>query len=289
MDRIENDLHSQPRKIWVMSMTGKESRKSWGRVLLTGGHLALVALTAFDSASTPGGTWYRLIPIDPFCAIFMWVVTSYFGVLALFVILGSAQWYLIGLLFDVGIEFIRTRQQYVTASSHVNKTILPMQTLWRYWAFVVCLSLSGGSARADVYNWIGPSGGYWDSAANWTGGSGLFPGPGDTAQINPSLNGAINLDGSQSVGSLDFTNAGGSATGGTVQLNSGALTIGNPLSVESGQTLWRQCLDRCAGEHLQAGRLRGIYPSPATSSPPAARSAGSYATKRPGPLNVKGN
>ncbi len=99
---------------------------------------------------------------------------------------------------------------------------------------VVCLSLSGGSARADVYNWIGPSGGYWDSAANWTGGSGLFPGPGDTAQINPSLNGAINLDGSQSVGSLDFTNAGGSATGGTVQLNSGALTIGNPLSVESG-------------------------------------------------------
>jgi hypothetical protein len=96
-------------KILVMSMTGKKTRTSWGRTIFSGGHLFLFALIAFDSASTPGGTWYRLIPIDPFCGIFLWVVTSYFGVFALFAILGTAQWFLIGLLLDICIETIRKR------------------------------------------------------------------------------------------------------------------------------------------------------------------------------------
>ena len=69
----------------------------------------MFALIAFDSASTPGGTWYRLIPIDPFCGIFLMVVTSYLGIFALFAIFGTAQWYLIGLLIDVSIESIRKR------------------------------------------------------------------------------------------------------------------------------------------------------------------------------------
>ena len=92
-----------------MSMTGKVSIKSWGRIILTGGHLFLFSMIALDAASTPGGTWYRLIPIDPFCGVFLWVVTSYLGVFALFAILGTAQWFLIGYLIDLGIDFIRTR------------------------------------------------------------------------------------------------------------------------------------------------------------------------------------
>jgi hypothetical protein len=90
-------------------MNDKNSRKSWGRIILTGGHLFLIAIIAFDSASTPGGTWYRLIPIDPLCAGFLMVVTSYIGIFALFAILGTAQWYLIGFLIDVCIESIRMR------------------------------------------------------------------------------------------------------------------------------------------------------------------------------------
>jgi len=69
----------------------------------------LFAMIAFDSASTPGGTWDRLIPFDPFCVIFLWVVTSYLGIFALFAILGTAQWYLIGLLIDICIDSIRKR------------------------------------------------------------------------------------------------------------------------------------------------------------------------------------
>lgn len=37
------------------------------------------------------------------------VVTSYIGIFALFAILGTAQWYLIGFLIDVCIESIRMR------------------------------------------------------------------------------------------------------------------------------------------------------------------------------------
>jgi len=72
-------------------------RLHWSQSLLPGIHLALCAVTAFTSANTPGGTWYRLIPIDPVCWPFLWVVTSNKGVFALFGILGTAQWYLIGL------------------------------------------------------------------------------------------------------------------------------------------------------------------------------------------------
>ena len=136
----------------------------------------------------------------------------------------------------------------------------------------VCLSLSVGFARADVYNWIGPSGGDWDSAANWTGGTGLFPGPGDTAQIDPSLNCAIDVDGTQSVGILDFTNAGGSATGGTVQLNSGTLTIGSPLSVGSGQTLGGGA-SIIAPVNLSGGTLAGMLSITGNVIPPGGRSA----------------
>jgi hypothetical protein len=92
-----------------MCTTGKGTRRYWGRFLLTGGHLALCAVTAFDSSFTPGGTWYRLILIDPFCFIFLWFVTSDLGVFALFAILGTAQWYLIGLFIDVIIDFACTR------------------------------------------------------------------------------------------------------------------------------------------------------------------------------------
>ena len=101
----------------------------------------------------------------------------------------------------------------------------------------LCLSLSAGFAWADVYNWVGPSGGNWNDSANWTGGGGLFPGAGDTAQIDPSLNRAINVNGSQSVGALDFTNSSGLAASGMVLLNSGSLTIGSAASVASGQAL----------------------------------------------------
>jgi len=69
----------------------------------------LCVLIAFDSASTPGGTWHLLIPFDPFCWAFLFLVTSDLGVFALFAILGTAQWFLIGFLIDASIEFLRTR------------------------------------------------------------------------------------------------------------------------------------------------------------------------------------
>jgi hypothetical protein len=120
----------------------------------------------------------------------------------------------------------------------------------------VCLWLSAGFAQADVYNWVGPSGGNWTDSANWTGGSGLFPGAGDTAQIDPSLNCAINVNGSQSVGALDFTNAGGLATGGSVLLNSGSLTIGSAASVAGGQALGGSA-SIIAPLNLSGGTLEG--------------------------------
>jgi hypothetical protein len=144
------------------------------------------------------------------------------------------------------------------------------------------------SARADVYNWVGPSGGNWNDSANWTGGGGLFPGAGDTAQIDPSLNCAINVNGVQSVGALDFTNAGGLATSGAVYLNSGSLTIGSAASVGSGQTLSGGGAINVPSINLTGGTLAGtlsitgnVNSAGGTVSP---GSAGA-----PGTLNVVGN
>jgi hypothetical protein len=120
----------------------------------------------------------------------------------------------------------------------------------------VCLWLSAGLAQADVYNWVGPSGGNWTDAANWTGGAGLFPGAGDTALIDPSLNCSINITGSQSVGALDFTNSGGLATSGAVLLNSGSLTIGSAASVADGQALGGSA-SIIAPLNLSGGTLEG--------------------------------
>jgi hypothetical protein len=103
--------------------------------------------------------------------------------------------------------------------------------------FVLCLSLSAGVAQADVYSWTGAGSGAWNDAADWTGGGGLFPGVADTARIDLDLNPTININGSQSVGGLDFTNGSGAATSGTVSLNTGTLTIGSAASVIGGQTL----------------------------------------------------
>ena len=74
----------------------------WGQSLAPGIHLVLCGIAASTSAHTPGGTWYRLIPIDPLCGILLWGVTSNLGAFALFAILGTLQWYLIGLVI-VGI------------------------------------------------------------------------------------------------------------------------------------------------------------------------------------------
>ena len=99
---------------------------------------------------------------------------------------------------------------------------------------VLCIA---GRACAALYSWTGAGGGNWNDSADWTGGGGLFPGAADTARINLGLNPIIKVNGSQSVGGLDFTNVGGQATSGTVTLNSGALTIGSAATVVGGQTL----------------------------------------------------
>jgi hypothetical protein len=59
---------------------------------------------AFLSAKSPGGTWSQLIPLDPICWPFLFVITSDLGVFALFAILGTAQWYFVGYLLDAAIE-----------------------------------------------------------------------------------------------------------------------------------------------------------------------------------------
>jgi hypothetical protein len=151
----------------------------------------------------------------------------------------------------------------------------------------VCLWLSAGFARADVYNWVGPSGGNWTDSANWTGGGGLFPGAGDTAQIDPSLNCAINVNGSQSVGALDFTNAGGLATSGSVLLNSGSLTIGSAASVAGGQALGGSA-SIIAPVNLSGGTLEGTLSITGNvNSTGGTISPGSSGT--PGTINVTGN
>lgn len=37
------------------------------------------------------------------------------------------------------------------------------------------------TASADIYNWLSSVSGDFDDPANWTGGSGLVPGPADEA------------------------------------------------------------------------------------------------------------
>jgi hypothetical protein len=84
-------------------------RNPWGKFLLSGVRLVLCLLAALTSSYTPGGTWHLLIPIDPPCAMFMFVITSNMGTLAVFAVLGTIQWFLIGHLIDVCIEFVQTR------------------------------------------------------------------------------------------------------------------------------------------------------------------------------------
>lgn len=57
----------------------------------------VIAPWGWGQSLLPGMTWYRLIPIDPFCGILLWEVSSNLGAFALFGILGTLQWYLIGL------------------------------------------------------------------------------------------------------------------------------------------------------------------------------------------------
>lgn len=58
-------------------------------------HLLLCIVTAAASQSTPGGTWYRLVALDPFCSIFLWSTESNMAILAVFASLGTAGYWVI--------------------------------------------------------------------------------------------------------------------------------------------------------------------------------------------------
>ena len=74
------------------------------RFLLPAIHLALCPVMGLLSASTPGGSWRSLIPMDPICWPFLFSITSAVAIFGLFAILGTAQWFLVGYLLDAAIR-----------------------------------------------------------------------------------------------------------------------------------------------------------------------------------------
>ncbi len=92
------------------------------------------------------------------------------------------------------------------------------------------------STNATLSNWTGPTGGSWNSAGNWS--SGIPNGRNDVATFGTVLAGpgTITLDGSKTVGTVQFDNANSytvaPGSGGTLVLDSGASTA--QLSVLNG-------------------------------------------------------
>jgi hypothetical protein len=86
---------------------GKGLRLGRRRFVLPGVHLAACVVALVTSLSTPGGTWYVLIPFDPVLWPFMFSPMKDLSLFALFATLGTVQWYLISRVIEMLMAQVR--------------------------------------------------------------------------------------------------------------------------------------------------------------------------------------
>lgn len=96
----------------------------------------------------------------------------------------------------------------------------------RHGAFVAALLVVmalGKGARAASFTWVGPAGGNWFTAANWSsGGQSGVPGPGDTATVTPGA--SVKADANVTVTNL-YLGDGATLTGAGEVLATGTFTL----------------------------------------------------------------
>jgi autotransporter-associated beta strand protein len=130
-------------------------------------------------------------------------------------------------------------------------------------AVLAIASLALPRHAAAQVTWTGTSGGDWNTAANWSGGS--KPTAADTALFNTTLTSVANAVADQTVRSISFnTNAGTAGNGFTI-----GTAGGNTLTLGNGGTV--QILSTLTG----TGKAISVN-APLVLSPASASTAGSY-------------
>jgi hypothetical protein len=107
-------------------------------IILPAVYVAAVALAQVLSMSTPGGAYYRLLPVNPFAAAAMMVVENDSAILAVLLVSGIPAWYLIG---RIGWEGRTGRRSRVT---------LGLEALLSLLASLVCITLAVSVLRQDL-------------------------------------------------------------------------------------------------------------------------------------------
>jgi autotransporter-associated beta strand protein len=125
-------------------------------------------------------------------------------------------------------------------------------------AVLLALALFGAApALGATHTWIGPAGGLWSNAANWSGGKPTSGEPGGTiVQFGANTTSSVDIAG-LTVDEIHFTGASNTISGSTALTISGSVLVQNVVSDAGGNTLGSTLPITITGAAVEAASSAG--------------------------------